>query len=122
MDHHKEMDLDALIKERVKTIVAKQKGGQPTTVQATEAAYDASVKMLDSMAKVAQEAMIPPSSIPSGSTSGSIPALVGDITGFVEHTLNTVMSAVIAADQIIALPSNLGKAYNEPLAKQNFTF
>lgn len=117
------MDIDKLIKKRVRKVVKKgQKGGQPAGVRAAEQAYDASVDVLNNMAEVAQRLKIPDSSIPTGSTSGSIPVLIDDITGFVEHTMNTVMDAVIAADAIVALPSNLGKAYNEPLAHQNFTF
>ena len=112
------MDINKIIKKQVKIYVNKQRKIQ----KGGEDAYDSIVGALNSFAHIAQRLKIPESEIPSGSSSGSVIALTQDIVGLVENTLNTIMETVIAADAIIALPSNLGKAYNEPIAHQKFNF
>lgn len=63
-----------------------------------------------------------PADLPTGGTSGSINTLIRNVTGLIESSVNTVVDTVQFADSLLSLPSDLGRAYNEPIAQSTFTF
>jgi hypothetical protein len=85
-------------------------------------AYGDAESLLNSLASTMQSIANRLGPPPGGSTSGSMSALFNDIDGLVKSAVDAVSDTVTFADQMISLPSNLGKAYNQPIAQQHFSF
>lgn len=127
-DQEHEKDLEQEIRKIVKEYLhqkpnkqnSRRRRAKKNFQRGGDSAYQDAVAGLNSATSMMEKLRV--SNIPAGSTSGSFTALANNIIGLVDSTINTVVDTVVFADQLISLPSNLGTAYNEPLAQTSFNF